>query len=272
MPRVNAVSFHEYKHIEAICRVACQSGFDALEVSRPPFYEKLTTPETRSAFLRWCETSGLSLYGFDCWVEVEPFAAFDQTLVEFDRALEFTVALDLGLMVSHDTWCHTHGKRSPSQVLDANVRLFREVAKRTAARNVKLVFEPHPDTLSMNNAWCADFVDAVAEGQDEGMVGVLFDTCHYGVGQPGAYVDAIGQLGRRIQHVHYSDGDTTTYALHLPVGDGCLDLAAVNSALIQIGFAGSLTCDLYNYPLLEEGARRSATAIRDVERELGLAS
>lgn len=270
MPRINAVSFHEYRHIETICRIVRSAGFDAIEVSRPAFYERLTTPETRRAFVDWSRSIGLGLYGFDCWVEVEPFADFDTTLAEFGRAVEFATALDLGLVISHDTWAHTNGDRSASDVQATNVRLFRQVADMTVAAGLKLVFEPHPDTLSMDNAWCIDFCDAVVEGRPSDSVGILFDTCHYGVGQPRTYLQAIERLGSRIQHVHYSDGDCRTYALHLPVGDGCLDLAGATAALKQIGFRGSLTCDMYNYPLLEDGARRNVEPIRAVERELGL--
>jgi sugar phosphate isomerase/epimerase len=270
MPRINAVSFHEYQHIETICRIVRAAGFDGMEVSRPPFYDKLTTPETRTAFLNWCRLIGLDLYGFDCWVEVEPFAAFEETLDEFQRAIEFAAALDLGLIISHDTWARTNGDRSAAEVLEANVRLFRRVADLSADAGLTLVFEPHPDTLSMDNAWCSDFCDAVADGRAAGSVGILFDTCHYGVGQPDTYLPAIEQLGARIRHVHFSDGDCRTYALHLPIGDGCLDLKGVTAALKQIGFNGTLTCDMYNYPLLQVGARRNVEPICAVERELGL--
>ena len=272
MPRINAVSFREYTHIESICRIVRSAGFDGLEVSRPPFYDRLTTPETRTAFLNWSRSIGLSLYGFDCWVEVEPFTAFDATLDEFQRAVDFATALDLGLLISHDTWAHTNGARSPVDVLNTNVRLFRQVADLTAAAGLTLVFEPHPDTLSMDNAWCIDFCDAVADGRPSGSVGILFDTCHYGVGQPDTYLQAIEQLGTRIRHVHFSDGDCRTYALHLPLGDGCLDLAGATAALKQVGFSGTLTCDMYNYPMLEDGARRNVEPIQAVERELGLVS
>lgn len=270
MPCINAVSFHEYSHIEGICRVVREAGFDAIELSRPHFYERLTTAETRRAFVNWCDSIGLSLRGFDCWVEVEPFDAFDETLADFGRSVEFATALNLGTMISHDTWAHTNGSRSASDVLKANVRLFRRVAELTTAQNLKLVFEPHPDTLSMDNAWCVDFIDAVADGFAPGSVGILYDSCHYGVGQPDSYVEAIEILGRRIQHIHFADGDTQTYALHLPAGDGCLDLSAVTDAFQQIEFDGTLTCDMYNYPLLQDGARRSVDAICEAESALGL--
>jgi sugar phosphate isomerase/epimerase len=124
----------------------------------------------------------------------------------------------------------------------------------------------------MENAWAIDFLDAVAHGQPAGQVGILYDCCHYGVGQKTSYVEAISVLGRRIQHLHFSDGDRRTYALHLPIGDGELDLAAVIAALREIRFQGTVTNDLYNYPLLEDGARRNAPRMSDVERQLKSAS
>ena len=134
------------------------------------------------------------------------------------------------------------------------------------AKGLQLVFEPHPDTLSMDNAWAIDFI----EGLERPNVGILYDCCHYGVGQPNSYVDTIAELGARITHVHFSDGDRKTYALHLPIGEGELDLQAVVAALKEIRFRGTLTNDMFNYPLLEDGARRNVEKIREVEQELGL--
>ena len=75
MARINAVSFHENPSIEAICRKIRAAGFDSVELSRPPFYHKLTTPGTRAAFAGWLADLGLSMYGFDAWVEVDPYTA-----------------------------------------------------------------------------------------------------------------------------------------------------------------------------------------------------
>ncbi|MBI2823097.1 MAG: sugar phosphate isomerase/epimerase [Planctomycetia bacterium] len=271
MPRINAVSFHENPSIEAICRLVRSCGFDALEVSRPPFYRKLITRATRQRFLEWAREIGLNLYGFDCWVEVDPYERRQETLDEFQHAVDWAADLNLGMLITHDPWASTNGTRSASQCLAAAVGLFRDVARMCAAAGLRLVFEPHPDTLSMDNAWAIEFIDAVAEGHDAGGVGILYDCCHYGVGQPNGYARSIEVLGNRIGHVHLSDGDGTTYALHLPLGEGSLDLEGMVAALKAIHFQGTLTNDLYNYPLLEEGARRNAARVREVEDCLGLA-
>ncbi len=272
MPCINAVSFREYPSIEAICRLVRETGFDALELSRPHFYEKLTTERTRRRFAEWAAESGLSLYGFDCWVEVEPYTAFEETLADFHRAVDWACDLDLGMIISHDPWNDVNGDRSPSECLSVNVDLFRRVAEKCAEQGLKLVFEPHPDTLSMQNAWAIEFIDRLADGSAPETVGLLYDCCHYGVGQPETYVQSIGELGPRIQHIHFSDGDRETYALHLAVGDGLLDLAAIVTAFQSVNYHGTLTCDVYNNPMLEDCAKRSVERIRDVESCLGIAS
>jgi sugar phosphate isomerase/epimerase len=270
MARINAVSFHENPSVEGICRLVREVGFDSLELSRPPFYHKLTTPGLRRQFAEWTQSLDLKLYGFDAWVDVQPYARLDETLAEFRRAVQWADELRLGMIITHDPWASVNGHRRPAECMRACVDLFRRVVEMCAPHELRLVFEPHPDTLSMDNAWAIDFIDALAEGQPPGRVGILYDCCHYGVGQPDRYIESITTLGQRLGHVHFSDGDRRTYALHLPIGEGELDLSGVVEALRAIGFNRTLTNDLFNYPMLEDGARRNAPRIREVEERLGI--
>ena len=268
MPRINAVSFHVDPSIESICRRVLASGFDAIEVSRPPFFTGLRTAETRRRFVEWAAEHALGLYGFDCWVDVHPFSKARETGEDFRAAIEFARDLKLGSVITHDAWLRDTEDVSPQRSLQRHNDLFKPIAELCFEAGLDLLFEPHPDTLSMDNQWCIDFID----GLKSPSVGVVYDCCHYGVGQPESYVQAIEQLGSRIRHLHFSDSDCETYALHLPLGDGQLDLAAIIHGLQAVPFTGTLTNDLYSYPLLDDGARRNSKAIVDVERALGVAA
>lgn len=270
MACINALTFHGNSSIESLCRTIRQTGFTEMEVSRPPFYDQLQSPITRRRFARWVADLGLELRGFDCWVEVEPYAQFAHTLEEFRRAVDWAAELSLGYIITHDPWSRVNGQRSPAACLQPCIELFCQVAERCAAAGLGLVFEPHPDTLSMDNAWAVRFIDAVAQAGAAGRVGLVYDCCHYGVGQPATYVQAIAALGHRIHHLHFSDGDQQTYALHLPLGDGVLDLQGVIAALGAVGFVGTLTSDLYSYPLPEDGACRNLAPMQRVAGQLGL--
>ncbi len=271
MPCINAVSFREFPCIESICRLVLDAGFDMLELSRPHFYEKLTSESTRRRFTEWTAEMGLGLYGFDCWVDVDPYTAFEETMADFRRAIQWAVEMNLGMVISHDPWQQVNGDRSPKQCLNRNVEMFRHVAELCDTKGLRLVFEPHPDTLSMQNSWAIDFIDGVSAGCAPGTVGILYDCCHYGVGQPDTYVQSIRELGSRISHIHFSDGDRRTYAQHLAPGDGDLDLTSIVEELATNEFSGTITSDVFNNPLLEDCARRSALYLRNVEQRLARA-
>ena len=267
MACINAVSFYEHRSIEQIVRIIRDAGFDTMEVSRIPFFEKLVTAATRETIARWVEHLGLSLHGFDAWVDFDPYEARAQTLEGFRKAIDFAADLDLGQVITQDGPKHVLMRgRSPGECLEVLVPFFREVADLAAERQLNVVLEPHPDTLSMDNTFARDLVDGIAREN----LGLVYDCCHYGVGQPDTYIQAIEQLGHRIRHLHFADGDRRTYALHLPLGEGELDLQGVLEALKDTGFRGTLTNDLYNYPLVEDGARRNADRIREIEHELAL--
>ena len=144
-----------------------------------------------------------------------------------------------------------------ADLLAVLVNLFREAIDYARPKGVRFTAEPHPFTLGMDN----DFMKKLCDQLDREHFGVLFDFCHYGVGQPGTYVNAIYELGPRIEHLHYSDTDGVTSELHYPPGKGVLDLAAMNKALVDISFAGTSTLDMYGYPTPEQGLPLESAAL-----------
>ena len=57
-------------------------------------------------------------------------------------------------------------------------------------------------------------------------------------GPPEGHIGAIGKLGPRLHHVHFSDSGVVSSELHYAPGTGCLDLDGIVAALKRIGFAG----------------------------------
>ena len=153
------------------------------------------------------------------------------------------------------------------QLLPRLTAMFQTVVEFAKPRNVRFLTEPHPFTVGMNDQFLIKLCDAL----DPAHFGVLYDCCHYGVGQPQDYTGAVLRLGRRIRHIHYSDSDQVTSELHYAPGMGKMKLQAVLQAFKVIGYDGTLTLDLYGNPTPDYSARESAAKVDEACGFLGLA-
>lgn len=266
----NSITFQHYTAEEACQRLA-RAGCNAVEMW-PPHLAGCPTPALLKQFRDFAAELGLELWGYNAVGAdyFQPFgsqANYDRTLAGLKADVDHALALGVeDLMV----W---EGLRPPdSDMPDADllavlVALFTEAIDYAGPKGVRFSAEPHPFTLGMNNGFMKQLCDRL----DRAHFGVLFDFCHYGVGQPETYVDAIYDLGSRIKHLHYSDTDGVTSELHYPPGKGLLDLAAMNQALKAIGFAGTSTLDMYGYPVPEQGYIWGLPIYREALIEIGIA-
>ncbi len=266
----NSITFQDYSAEEACQRLAA-AGCNAVEMW-PPHLTGCRTPALLQQFREFAAELGLELWGYNA-VGADYFQPFGST-ANYNRTLaglkeDVDHALELGV---HDVMVW-EGRRPPdsdipdSDLLATLVSLFTEAIDYARPKDVRFTAEPHPFTLGMAN----DFMKQLCDQLDRDYFGILFDFCHYGVGQPETYVDAIYDLGARIEHLHYSDTDGVTSELHYPPGKGALDLAAMNQALKEIGFAGTSTLDMYGYPMPEQGYRWGLPLYRAALIEIGLA-
>ena len=266
----NSITFQHYTAEDACQRLA-RAGCNAVEMW-PPHLAGCKTPSLLKQFREFAAELGLELWGYNA-VGAEyfqPFGAqenYDRTLAGLKADVDH--ALELGV---EDVMVWEGLRPSASDMPDADllavlVSLFTEAIDYARPKGARFTAEPHPFTLGMNN----DFMKQLCDQLDRAHFGVLFDFCHYGVGQPETYVDAIYDLGARIEHLHYSDTDGVTSELHYPPGKGLLDLAAMNKALKEIGFAGASTLDMYGYPAPEQGYRWGLPIYRAALIEIGLA-
>lgn len=251
--RGNSISFNAYP-VEEACQRIADAGCDSVEMWKDHLKD-CKTPLLLRHFREFASDLGLSLWGLNVVGAdyFQPFGsqqAYDQTLAGLKEDVDF--ALELGVKEVM-IWEGTHPPFRISQVamLDTLTSLLQEAIAYARPNGVRFLAEPHPFTLGMDLAFMCQLCDRLGRAD----FGVLFDFCHFGVGKPDTYVEAIRTLGDRIQHLHYSDSDGVSSELHFPPGKGTLDLAAMDTALQEVGFSGSASLDMYGYPLPEQGYR-----------------
>jgi len=154
---------------------------------------------------------------------------------------------------------HLTDQQCKDQLLPRLVDLFREAISYAAPKGVRFLTEPHPFTVGRAD----DFLIALCDSLPPESFGVTFDFCHYGVGRPNDYVQAVRSLRHRICHIHFSDSDQESSELHFAPGDGKMDLPSLLVAFQEIGYRGTLTLDLYGNPTPITAARRSRAAVKN---------
>ena len=270
--RGSSITFEDYPLEEAL-RWTRDLGFTRLEMWKHHL-KRCKTDSLRQAFVKCAREMGLEMGGFNAVGEpyFQPFgtdAQLHETLEGLKSDLEFTLSLGVKDVL---IWEGVRPKgytdlESQERLLPRLVELFQAAIKLAKPANARFLVEPHPFTVGMNDQFLIKLFDTL----DSPNFGVLFDCCHFGVGQPHDYIGAIHRLGPRIRHIHFSDSDQKTSELHYVLGTGRLDLAAILEAFKSIRYDGTLTLDLYGYPTPIEGTRRSIPKLRHAYDFLGLA-
>jgi sugar phosphate isomerase/epimerase len=258
--------------LEEAVRIFRSAGFDSLEMWKHHL-QRCKTPELRKRFVAWAKGIGVGMGGFNAVGEdyFQPFGA--------DAELEAALA---GLKADTDI-VHALGARdlliwegrapggtTETDWLDHQLPRLTELLKcamsYASGLGIRILTEPHPFTVGMSDRVLARLCDAF----DSEWFGVTFDFCHYGVGRPNDYIDAVRALGHRIRHIHFSDTDQKTSELHFPPGSGRLNLPGILDAFKEIGYKGTMTLDLYGYPMPASELAGCATRMREACEYLGI--
>jgi sugar phosphate isomerase/epimerase len=247
-------------------------GFDGVEMWQPHL-ARCRTP----ALLDWfrseahamgLELFGLNVIGFD-WFQ--PFGSdleLIQTLERLKLAIDDAMAMGVkDVMIWEGIRPERAGRNVLEQVcLPRLVTLLGEALAYAAERGMNILCEPHPFTLAIED-WSAI---ALYDRLGATNFGYIYDCCHYGVGRPADYAQAVTNLGHRIRHIHFSDSDMKTSELHVPPSLGVLDLESIVGAFESIGYAGTISLDLYGWPMPERGAAVGIPYLKKVICRLGL--
>jgi sugar phosphate isomerase/epimerase len=267
----NPMIFRHYPLDRAI-RTMVDFGYQGIELWAPQI-AGCKTDALRKQLAQFISALGLTTTGVNA-ADAAYFAALsspqDATsiLAGLKRDIDIVHALGADYLL---TW---EGRRPPEAtgsdvtgwVLDTTVEIFRQAIAYASDKGVRLFIEVHPYTLGIDLEFSCQLYDRV----DSTGFGITYDCCHFGVGRPSDYIDAIYKLEHRIQHLHFSDSDMVSSELHFAPGAGCLDLAGIVTALKEIHFQGPVMLDLWLYPFPEEGSRQGVAYLHDVLATLGL--
>jgi sugar phosphate isomerase/epimerase len=270
-PIGNPMIFHHYP-LEQALKLAASFGHRQLEIW-PPQIALCRTDALRRQFMEYTASLGLSLVRLNA-AAADYFGTLksrrgNQAIVAgLKRDIDLAHSLGMKQLLTWEGRRPAGAKRGDIHgwILQETTKIFRDAVDYGETKGVSLSVEVHPFTLGID----LDFLIALCDGVGSEVFGVTYDCCHFGVGLPDGYIQAIAKLGSRIKHVHFSDSDKVSSELHLAIGKGCLDLDGIVAALKEINFKGTMMLDLWLYPLPEEGTKTSLPYLRKAMQTLGL--
>ena len=269
----NPMIFLKYPLEEAL-RSLVKFGFDGVELW-PPQIEVCKTEVLRKQLAEHVSALGLSLVGLNCaappyFEALESPDDIEGIVQGLKQDIDIAASMGMSQLLSWD------GRRLESMtdtdlhgwVLDETVNIFREAVAYAETKGITITVEIHPFTVGID----LDFACKLYDRIDSPSFGITYDSCHFAVGLPDGYIDAIPKLGHRINNVHFADSDKHSSELHFAPGTGCLDLDRIVAELKAIHYQGPMMLDLWLYPFPEQGSIIGMPYIREVMKTLGYPS
>ena len=132
---------------------------------------------------------------------------------------------------------------------------------------IMMLVEPEPDLMIETTGQFKEFIKEV---QSESM-GLNFDIGHFFcVGEDPC--KAFEETFQWVGHVHLEDIAPSREHNHLIAGRGAIEFKAVFTAMVQLGYTGDISLELYTYQdTPEEAGRESLNHLRPIFEETGLA-
>lgn len=258
--------------VEESVRLLRELGFTRMEAWKGQM-SRFKTHILRKGFVKVAESLGLPIKGLNAAGEryFQPFGTDEElqsTLDGLKSDIEYAATLGAEYLLVWEG-VRPEGASDDDCIescLPRLIELFRDALAFAVPRKVCLYVEVHPFTVGINDRLIRRLYDAL----DSPYFGTVYDCCHYGVGRPKDYVEAIRNLGPRIRLIHFSDSDLISSELHYAPGTGCMDLQAILNAFKEVRYDGLLMLDLYLNPTPVYSARKSLPSLREAHDFLGL--
>ena len=269
--RGSSITLEDFTLEEAL-RIFREAGCTSLEMWKYHL-KRCKTEKLRKEFVAYARGMGISMGGLNVVGEdyFQPFGTdlqLQQTLDGLKADMEFALSLgtkDLLIWEGRAPQGTTESEWL-EKLLPRLIELFRAALAFAVPQGSRFLIEPHPFTVGMSDKLLVKLCDVL----DSAHFGITFDFCHYGVGRPRDYIEAVRALGPRIRNIHFSDSDQVTSELHFPPGDGCLNLTGLLDAFRTIAYDGTIALDLYGYPLPVRALPAAVHRLREACEFLGL--
>ncbi len=143
---------------------------------------------------------------------------------------------------------------------------LERVAPLAQELDIKILVEPEPDLLMENTREFKEFIVDVKSPA----IGVNFDIGHFfcaGEDPSGAFEELFEWIG----HVHLEDIASNRSHNHLVLGHGAIQFQEVFKTMINLGYEGDVSLELYPYvDAPEEAGRESLSYLRTLQQQSGL--
>jgi sugar phosphate isomerase/epimerase len=133
--------------------------------------------------------------------------------------------------------------------------------------DIMILVEPEPDLMIENSGQFREFIKDVRSKS----IGLNFDIGHFFcVGEDPR--QAFEELFQWVGHVHLEDIAPSREHNHLIAGRGAIEFKKVFTSMVQLGYQGDISLELYTYQdTPEEAGRESLDYLRPIFEETGLA-
>jgi len=158
------------------------------------------------------------------------------------------------------------GEISREKAMTLFHRGLERVAPLAQELDIKILVEPEPDLLMENTREFKEFIVDVKSPA----IGVNFDIGHFfcaGEDPSGAFEELFEWIG----HVHLEDIAANRAHNHLVLGHGAIQFQEVFKTMINLGYEGDVSLELYPYvDTPEEAGRESLSYLRTLQQQSGL--
>jgi sugar phosphate isomerase/epimerase len=143
---------------------------------------------------------------------------------------------------------------------------LERVAPLAQELDIKILVEPEPDLLMENTREFKEFIVDIKSPA----IGVNFDIGHFFcAGEDPS--EAFEELFEWIGHVHLEDIASNRAHNHLILGRGAIQFQEVFKTMINLGYEGDISLELYPYvDTPEEAGRESLEYLRALLQDVGL--